>query len=286
MADQSNIIRRLVFRLVRKHIAGTTTGSVLKGVKQLNEKKLHATVTFLSEHATNANKIRYNTNTYVEFIRQISRLRLNADVSLRLSQIGYDTDPESCVRSLDQIAEVARKSGVMIWIEDEDGLKASEIAGAISKMSNASGTLGLEVPVVGKSLEKASLNGFKNIRLTSYTKLGKESASDRILDGYMSSIKALGRGRRITVLEQDTKMIQKIVEKEKRSKKDFVFEVPLGYSKKRINKLSKMKFNLSVYVPYGSDWVPYAIDKLTEGHIRDIAKAVLDGEHEGDSDHP
>ncbi len=279
MADQSNIVRRLVFRLVRKHIAGTTTGSVLRGVKQLNDRKLHATVTFLSENATNANKIRYNINTYVQFIRQISRLNLNADISLRLSQIGYKADREGCERGLDQIVGIAGKSDVKVWIESEDWIPTRDVLELISRRHNAAETLGIEIPIVGHRIERSAFSGIKNIRLTSYTSGGSGGSGKDIMRYYLSGIKVLGRRGGITVLEPDAKVIQKLVDRQKSYKRDIVFEVPLGYSNKRMNRLSKMKFNMSVYVPYGNDWIPYAIAKLTEGHIRDIARAVLDGEH-------
>ncbi len=282
MADQSNIVRRLVFRLVKKHIAGTTTRSALKGVKLLNERKLHATVTFLSENAVNPNKIHYNINTYMEFIRQISRLHLNADVSLRLSQLGYASDKTGCESGLGQIAGLASKSGVKVWVECEEPIPIRSAIDLMKRQNCFAGTLGLEIPVVGHKIEKGPLSGIKNIRLTSYTREGKSRSGDEIIKSYLSSIKFLGRKTGITILEADAKLIQRLADKEKGYKKDLAFEVPLGYSKKRMSRLSKMKFNMGVYVPYGSDWIPYAIDKLTEGHIRDIARAVLDGEHKRD----
>lgn len=87
--DEQGLIQKIVFRLVKKHIAGSTLDSALKQIRESNAKGIHATVTFLNEKVDDISKARYNANTYVQFIKQSSRLHLNADVSLRLSQMGY-----------------------------------------------------------------------------------------------------------------------------------------------------------------------------------------------------
>ena len=86
--EDNNIVKKLVFRFIRRHIAGTTTDSAIKAALQLNESGIKATLTFLSEGAKETNKARYNVNAYSHLLKQISRLRVNADVSLRPGQIG------------------------------------------------------------------------------------------------------------------------------------------------------------------------------------------------------
>ena len=45
--EKSNLLRRLVFRLIRKHVAGSTIDSMLKTVRSLNDEGIHATNVFV-----------------------------------------------------------------------------------------------------------------------------------------------------------------------------------------------------------------------------------------------
>ncbi len=102
--------------------------------------------------------------------------------------------------------------------------------------------------------------------------LGLFTASiDRLVDNDTS----------VTVFSQDEKFMSSLLRANRGHRKNLAFEVPLGYNAKRVNALIKSKANVGVYVSYGKDWIPYAINRLTEGRIRDIAMALLDGEHKG-----
>ena len=70
MSDQKHLIKGIVFRLVKKHIAGSTTQSVLEAVRRLNTLGMHATVTLLNDHIEQPQQARYNANAYVQLIKR------------------------------------------------------------------------------------------------------------------------------------------------------------------------------------------------------------------------
>jgi proline dehydrogenase len=280
--EQNNIIRKLVFRLVRKHIAGPTSGSVLNAVKDLNNKGLHATVTLLNDHVEDQSKAKYNTNAYVQSIRQLSRLNLNSDVSIRLSQIGYGIDDSMLERNIQSIIGIANSCKQRLWLENEPMMGDSEAMSLYKKYRQSCERLGVEVRT-GNAREMSRMVSKNDMikLIAPFRERGneKQAAKGDIIRLYKESIEALmGKRASLTILEDDPKIINRIIAINKDYKRNLIFEIPLGYGRRKLNALQKSRVNLSVYVPYGKDWIPYFINRLAEGRVRNIAVALLNGE--------
>lgn len=289
--DHHRIIKRLVFRLVKKHVAGTTMSSVIKAAAGLRGKNLLPTVTFLSDHVATQLSARYNINAYTQLARQLSRQNIRADLSVRLSQLGYFISAAGARSGVEEIL-ASLGPGSKLWLESESGIATEELAGLCE--SNPSMPAGFEMPA--SLLTNGSADrylGAKNkyVKLTTYNSVlpeaGTGNAARRrakhyvdMLDIFNRSIDRLARKNRvITVSSQDEKFMLGLLKANRDHRRDLIFEVPLGYNAKRVGMLLKLKANVGVYVTYGKDWIPYAINRLTEGRIRDIAMAVLNGEH-------
>lgn len=284
LEEQSNLIRKLVFRLVKKHIAGATSGSVLNVVRELNNKGLHTTVTLLNDHVDDAAKAKYNTNAYMHFMRQLSRLQLNSDVSIRLSQIGHGIGGSMLDKNLQSIIDVANACNQRLWLEDENELGAKGVLYLYKKFKPKCGTLGAEIMpeqmhANGSSIAKL-VSKKDMIKLRYNLRKREKHESDKVdrISLYKECIKRLmSRKASVTLAEDDPKLINKIVAANKDYRRNLIFEIPLGYSSKNLGRLQKSKVNLSVYVPYGKDWIPYFINRLAEGRVKNIAAALLDG---------
>ena len=75
---------------------------MLKKVREINDRGWHATVTLLNDHVTDLSKAKYNTNAYSQVVRELTRLHLNSDISIRPSQLGYRLDGEAFSANLAQ----------------------------------------------------------------------------------------------------------------------------------------------------------------------------------------
>jgi proline dehydrogenase len=293
-SNDHGLIKRLVFKLVKKHIAGSTSASVIRTVKQLNDRNISATVTFLNENAATPLKIRYNINSYIEMIKQLSRLNLEAEVSLRLSQLGYLSSKEQAINALDEIVSTADKYKKRLWIESESAIIQNSIFDARDRYDGTA-DVGVEVPAdymaryTNGTIPKPMLS-YKYVKLMTLAQQEPEAAPKKKEKSKKDSQEALyykciaklaENDVNTIVFGHDEKILSKIMAGSKNYKKHLRFEVPLGYNRKRFGMMLKSNQKMSVYVAYGKDWVPYAINKLTEGRIRDIAKAVLDGESGG-----
>jgi proline dehydrogenase len=293
--EQHGFLKKLIFKLVKKHMAGATSASAIKMLQQLNDKKLAGTVTFLNENDITKVKAKYNANSYMQLMKQISRLNIKSDVSIRPSQIGYGIDRKAAEENMSDILECAESNGIYVWIES--GMHAGSIDPLDIYKTHRSKMLCFELPInafykSNNGIEKALGTGCK-VKILPYStygadaeiskkrvkRLDKINSHKKELDAYSDIVRTLlNKDMKVTLFSSDEKFLERFAELNKDYRRNLIFELPLGYNNKRMSMLMKKKINLSVYVSYGKDWVPYAINRLAEGHIRDIAKALLDGE--------
>ncbi len=265
--------------------------SALNAVRYLNGEGMNTTLTFLSEHVSDPIKARYNANTYVQMIKQISRLHLNSSVSLRLSQIGYALGNGSADRFLDDILDAANAGNSTVWLEGGLGMTHDELMAVYNERRAANPNLGVEIPISYYNRMDGIIRSIKPhsmVRMTSHPYMAERAdgngnkAQKGVLDRYMSAIRMLlKKSQKVCIHEPDEKLMIRIASNSNGHKKDLIFGVPFGYSKRRVKKLMKMKVNLDVYVPYGKDWSTYAIYGLASGRLHSIATTLLDGEKSG-----
>jgi proline dehydrogenase len=305
LAAEKGFLKGLIFRLVRKHIAGGTADSAIRTALKLNEKKIHTSITFLNENPRDSAQVRYNVNAYLQLIRQISRLHAKSDISVRPSQFGYEFGNGTFEKSIEELLEKAKESKINVWVENENGHDANALLGALEAYKSQ--YLGIEVPlskVYNKSVcdrckraglqikisayeeseKKGPQSGAKSGRNQKQTQKQKQKQKQKQETPMLEDVLPIFRGKKAIVSSYDEKIIYRAIKHGKASKKDIVFETLYGFSPKKVKRLMKDNINVRMYIPYGKDWVPFAIKRLTEGHIRDIAVAVLDGEAKNSDD--
>ncbi|MCL4389260.1 hypothetical protein M1397_01445 [Candidatus Marsarchaeota archaeon] len=290
---EHRLIKKIVFRVVRSHIAGATMKTALEEVSRLNGRKINATITFLNEHADDPLKAKYNSNTYIQIIKQISRLHLKASVSVRLAQLGYSLDNGCMDRCLDAVLAAARPYSTVVWLEPGEGVPYDSLAEVYMKRMSDYPNIGIELPIshygsIRKLLPE--LKSSSRVRIIRHPYMFAEEEKEKKAwkghaDGYINVIKLLSKKKtKIYVQESNDKIISKIASSTKGNRGNLIFGLPLGYSGKRLNGMLKSKMSVDIYVPYGKDWTPYAIYGLAGGKLRRIATALLDGKQKSEEE--
>lgn len=267
-------MQKIAFRLVRKYIAGSTTASVLKTVRELNKRGMHTTVTLLNDNVSDLVKAKYNSNAYSQIMRQIARLHLDSGISLRPTQLGYHVDKSAFMKNIGELAEMAKTNSIRMWIEAEPSIQNEKLLDAYFKVKKLYEDVGIEVladpdsmPYNAEVLKKGN-----RVRLWYVSKFhGSRSAAKAHQDAIekLCSSKA-----KLTVSSHDAKWMQKMMQTGP-GKRNITFEIPLGYNRGKLEKLMKSKGPLSVYVPYGKDWVQYLKNRIGDGRRRGIAIKML-----------
>ena len=95
MAERSAFGQRLSSRFV----AGTGVEDALRAAEAVNQAGLSVSVDNLGENVTNAEEARVSAQLYHQMLDEISKRKLNANVSLKLTHMGLDVD-EKLARDL------------------------------------------------------------------------------------------------------------------------------------------------------------------------------------------
>jgi hypothetical protein len=191
-------------------------------------------------------------------------------------------------RNMEEIASAAYEGRIKLWIEHDGTSGMQDQLSLYRKLRSQYSNVGVEIQPARASASIALNGGIEPkdlVKVRCYPGSDGKREQKSTVGVYANYIdRLLSQRAEVSVWERDFDMIRKIAAANPSYKKNVAFEVPLGYSVHSLKKLQQCKLDLSVYVPFGKDWVPYLIGRLAEGRIRRIAVALLDGkgdEHGG-----
>ena len=147
MPDKHALLKGFVFRLIKKRIAGATLGAALEEARENYSMGMRTTLTFLNDSVDDQTKARYNANAYVQLSRQASRLHLNADISLRLSQVGSRLNHGILDKCLRDVMKIVEGSDTRVWFEAERSTDMQELFDMYRKYRKEYMNIGIELPL-------------------------------------------------------------------------------------------------------------------------------------------
>ena len=265
MREHATIVEGLLYRLIRKHIAGTTMSSAIAKAKELNGKKLPVSIAFLSDSARDTAKARYATTTYLELIRRIAGMGLKASVHVPLGQVGTEVSEEVAARNVSEILATANKYGVFMWLEMAGGAK-----GDLGSLKDAKG-MGYAVSIKDSN-EYLNRNGDSVKALKIICPKAESKEESALMEKRIRF--AADSTRNVVLQSAPESVINRLVSGGK-YRKSLIFEFQLGYSAKAIGRMVKRGAKASVYVPFGKDWTQYAMTKVPESYARFLASKLL-----------
>ncbi len=103
-----------------RFVAGERLDDAVRAVRELNAAGLKATLDCLGEAVRSQEVARRAAQAYVETLERIAAERLDANVSLKLTQMGLDIDPGFCRAQVRAIVRRAGALGNFVRIDMED----------------------------------------------------------------------------------------------------------------------------------------------------------------------
>jgi len=102
-----------------RFVAGMTVEEVISVCERLNREGIAATLDALGESVTTEAEARRSAETYHQMLDAIAARGLNANVSVKLSQMGMDFDPELAERVVGEMVEHASRVNSFVRIDME-----------------------------------------------------------------------------------------------------------------------------------------------------------------------
>ena len=263
-------------KLSGRFVAGMTVADALKACEAVNREGIAISLDSLGESVAGEGEARASAAIYHELLDAIATRGLNANVSVKLSQMGMDFDPELAERIVGEIVEhaVAAESFVRL---DMEGTPYTEATIAMTERLFARyptrvGTV-LQAYLYRTAADTERLLG-EGIRIRlckGAYKEGPDHAYPSKEDVDANYVKLMKRMVRSGVFcgiathdEAIVDALRKFVGENGVDKAGFEFQMLYGIRRDLQRKLVAEGYGVRVYLPFGAEWYPYFMRRLAE----------------------
>lgn len=276
--------RRTVERLATKYggklasrfVAGNRREDALAVAAALNEKGIMATLDHLGEGIRRLEEAGGYRDEYVRLVRSIAASGVDANVSLKPTQMGLSLDAEACYGNIRAVVAEAGKTNNFVRIDMENS-PCTQATIDIVRRLHAEGLTNvgtvLQAYLYRSEHDAAELTK-ENIRLRLVKGAYKEPpaiAYQRTEDIVASLRKIAGnllsQGAYVAIGSHDDRIIEWVrdfAEANGIAKDAFEFQMLYGLRMAHQEKLASEGYRVRCYVPYGVMWYPYFTRRLAE----------------------
>lgn len=262
-------------RMASRFVAGETIDEAIAVAEDLNQRGATVELDYLGEHVTDEGQAVLAVKTYLDTLDRIANTRVDAHVSLKLSQMGQELGDELCYDNSRKLLERAAEYANFVWL-DMEGSDSTERTIQLYKKLRA------EYENVGIALQaylyrsKADVEEILSIGGTVRLCKGAYSEPPEIAfphkvevdRNYKVLAEALiSSGRYHAIATHDDKMIQHATRFAKARGADsqaFEFQMLYGIRRDLQARLLRDGRRLRIYVPFGEQWFPYFMRRLAE----------------------
>ena len=278
-SERSSIGRTMSSRFV----AGMSVDEVLAACDRVNHEGIAATLDSLGESVTTEAEAQKSADIYHRLLDAIEARKLNANVSVKLSQVGMDFDQSLAERIVGEM--VAHAAHVHSFVRiDMEGSPYTEATIAMTerlaqKYPGAVGTV-LQAYLfrTGTDTDRLLRQGIRIRLCKGAYKEGPEVAFPDKADvdaNYVALMKrmvtysnpASGKGVFCGIATHDEAIVDKMrtfVNDNKIDKHAFEFQMLYGVRRDLQRRLAAEGYGVRVYIPFGPEWYPYFMRRLAE----------------------
>ncbi len=281
----------VAWRVASRFVAGDRLEDALRVIKEFNAQGIFVTLDHLGESTTNPQEAQNATQAILDMLDAIQREGLQANASIKLTQIGLALDREMCAENLRTILRKAKEYGIMVRIDMEDSPWVDATLELYEQMV-AEGLDDVGVVIqsylyrseadVRRLMERPTRvrlvkGAYKEPPDIAYPKKRDVDASfDRLtrmlIEGALAhgapEISADGRVPPIPAIgTHDEDRIAYAVETAQAlglPKRAIEFQMLYGIRRDLQRRLAAEGYPVRIYVPYGTEWYPYFMRRLAE----------------------
>ncbi len=116
-----NFVRknRLARKFASRFVAGETVESAIEAVRTVNPKGITASLDLLGESVTQESEAASARDTYLGMLDRIAETRVNSNVSLKLTQMGFDISEDLCLANMRTILDKAKALNTFVRLDME-----------------------------------------------------------------------------------------------------------------------------------------------------------------------
>ncbi len=266
---------RAASRLAHRFVAGDTLTDAIREIKELNSRSITATIDHLGENVEDDKGAEEATEVYLEILEAIHREKLDANVSVKLTQLGLDIGLEFCRSNLHKIAERAGHFDNFVRIDMESSDYTDRTLDIFRSAFRTYGNVGIVIQsyLYRSEADVEAINDIgARVRLCKGAyREPKEIAFPKKTDVDANFLKLahllLKDGTYPAIATHDEKMVtgsRQLVKELDIDRNDFEFQMLYGIRRDLQQRLVDEGYRVRVYIAYGRMWAPYFMRRLAE----------------------
>lgn len=283
-ASQNRWLRERLprYRFARKSVArfmpGEEFADALAAAQSLEKQGIHTIFTKLGENIRDEKEAAGVRDHYLGVLGEIARVRLKAEISVKLTQLGLDLSKELCFENLRALIERAGKDTV--WIDMESSPYVEPTLALYRRAREAYPNVGvcLQAYLYRTANDLAALRplgpairlvkgAYQEPASVAFPRKKDVDESFFALSKELLSDPSRQAGVRAAIATHDRQLIHRIGEHALAAglgKQDFEFQMLFGIQREEQSRLARDGWRSTVLVAYGSFWFPWYMRRLAE----------------------
>jgi proline dehydrogenase len=265
-------------RINSRFIAGMEPADALRVTEAVNRQGIAVTLDSLGESVTSASEAHRAADVYHKLLDSIATRRLNANISVKLTQMGLEQSPDLAESIATNLVQHASATGNFVRIDMEDSSLTQATLDIVRRIHACAGLRGAVGVVIQSYLYRSQsdveLLLAEGIRVRLCKGAYKEPAEvafprkSEVDANYLKlSDMLLGSPIYHAFATHDEAIVAAI--KAYASERGieparFEFQMLYGVRRDLQRKLVSEGYNVRVYVPFGREWYPYFMRRLAE----------------------
>ena len=282
LMSESRLLRRIATEapfassVARRFVAGETLDDAVKAARALNGAGMHVSLDYLGESVSNREEAVAAADVYLQLLDRIATERLDANASLKLTQMGQDIDEAFLRENVGRVLDSAREKQIFIRFDMESSAYTQRTLDFFRRVWEEG------YRNVGVVIQSYLYRSEADIRMLN--ELGarvrlckgayKEPESVAFPDkkdvdaNYVRLMKLLLKdGNYPGIATHDEKMIKATIDfarAEGIPASAFEFQMLYGIRRDLQQRIVDEGWNLRIYVPFGEAWYPYLMRRMAE----------------------
>lgn len=269
-----------VRRAVRQFMPGETIEDALRAAREQQNAGITTILTRLGENITRIEEAEEVTQHYLEVLDKVAAAGLDAQISVKPTQLGLDQDPAVCRRNLERILERTEQRNNFLWIDMESSPYVDPTLDVYRHGRSKSAKIGLAVQAylyrTMKDIESLIPQGcavrvVKGAYLeppeVAYPKKSDVDENFFKLCVRMLQPDAIASGCLLHIATHDMALVERLrawIRSNNVPSSAYEFAMLYGIQRGQQQRLAGEKQRLRVLISYGEYWFPWYMRRLAE----------------------
>jgi proline dehydrogenase len=260
-------------RLATRFVAGEELEEAVDVARTLNRRGISVSMDHLGEHVHDAGSAAAALIDYLACLDRIHDEGLDANVSVKLTQLGLGVDRSLVTAALEALAKRAAEIGTTVTVDMEESIWTEPTIELYSDAQQRFGNLGVAVQAylhrTEDDLERIMpLGGHIRLCKGAYVESPEVAVQEKSqIDARFRHLLAMlmaEPGTYPAIATHDDALIRDTYARARTREGTFEFQMLHGVRPALQQEILDRGHRLRIYVPYGSQWYPYLTRRMAE----------------------